>query len=110
VVEVGAFGQEVSDQAVGLFVAAALPGRVRVSEVEGQAEILFELAVVVELVAVVGGGGTDEHHAVVLAAGIVSINNAGSEHSKDPGKGSWISLSSPPPRKGGAGGRAEHLM
>lgn len=51
----GAFGHVLTDQAVGVFVGAALPGMMRCREVERDAGRALELRVVVELGAVVGG-------------------------------------------------------
>lgn len=54
-----AFGGVLADEAVGVFVGAALPGLVWVGEVEGGAEMLFDELVSVELGTVVGGDGLD---------------------------------------------------
>jgi len=42
-VEVGAFGQPAAQHCVGLLVGGALPRRVRVTEVDGDAERLFDV-------------------------------------------------------------------
>src|SRR4029077_4912307 len=53
----GAFGHVLADQAVGVFIGAALPRVMRRREVERDARGALELYVVVELGAVVGGDG-----------------------------------------------------
>jgi hypothetical protein len=54
-----ALGEILTDQAIGIFVEATLPGMVRCSEVEVGAGGLFDFAVLMELGAVVGGEGSD---------------------------------------------------
>lgn len=54
-VEAHAFGQVLSDEAVGVLIAAALPGMVRWSEVELEAMTLLHLLVSMKLAPVVGG-------------------------------------------------------
>jgi hypothetical protein len=53
----GAFGYVLTDQAVGVFIGAALPRVMGRREVERDAGRALELGVVVELCAVVGGDG-----------------------------------------------------
>jgi len=43
--EVGAFGEILAQQPVGVFVRAALPGAVRVTEVDGQTSVDTQLGV-----------------------------------------------------------------
>ena len=50
-------GQILSDEAVGVFIGAALPGVIRGAEVECYAPPLFDLGVAMELSSVVGGEG-----------------------------------------------------
>src|SRR5258708_28356091 len=57
--EGGPLGEILADQAVGIFVGAALPGVVRSGEVDGGAELTFEGLVAVEFDAVVGSDGAD---------------------------------------------------
>ncbi len=55
----GAFGQILTDEAVGVLVGAALPGMVRSSEVDGGAKLPFDFLVAVELGTVVRGDRVD---------------------------------------------------
>jgi very-short-patch-repair endonuclease len=58
--EVGAFGHPLAQEAVGVLVRAALPGGVRVAEVDLHAGVDRELAVLGELAALVPGDGPHE--------------------------------------------------
>ena len=53
------FGQVLADQAVGVLVGAALPGVMRIGEVERHAGGVLDPGVAVELGAVVGGDGLE---------------------------------------------------
>ena len=53
--EVGGFGEEVAQQAVGIFVGAAFPRGVGVGEVDVKVQAVFELLEVGEFFAVVAG-------------------------------------------------------
>lgn len=53
------FGEVLADEAVGVFVGAAFPGVMWSSEVEGGAELFFDVFIAVELSAVVRGDGVD---------------------------------------------------
>jgi hypothetical protein len=54
--QVAAFGQILAQEAVGVFVGAPLPGVVRMGEVDGQIQLLFQLQGSSILVAVVERG------------------------------------------------------
>src|SRR5215467_12020585 len=58
--QVGAFGQVFAEQAVGVFVAAALPGRVGVGEVDLDAGLLGDALVLGQFFAAVPGEGPGE--------------------------------------------------
>lgn len=55
----GAFGEVLADEAVGILVAAALPGVMRGRKVEEDSGPAFDLLVGMELGAVVGGDGLE---------------------------------------------------
>ena len=57
--EGGSFGEVLSDEAIGVFVGATFPGVVRGGEVEGGAELFFDVFVAVEFGTVVRGDGMD---------------------------------------------------
>src|SRR5688572_4856159 len=56
---VGVLGQVLPDQAVGVLVGAALPGVMRIGEVERHAGGVLDSGIAVELGAVVGGDGLE---------------------------------------------------
>jgi len=56
----GSFRQVLSDQPIGIFVGASFPGVIRSCEVDGDAGRGFDLAIAVELSAVVGGDGFEQ--------------------------------------------------
>ena len=57
--EVGAFGEVVAEEAVGVLHGAFLPGGVGVGVVEGGVEDAFEGGLVEELASIIGGHGVD---------------------------------------------------
>ena len=66
--EVGSFGEEVADQAVGVFVGSALPGAVRVTEIDGHSRRQGQLGVAGHLFALVIGEGFAQRGGQLLEA------------------------------------------